>query len=670
MDSTKRITAAALACLLLAGCSAEDLGALTGYTADTGDDGGDHTGYVGTLTPANDYYGYINGKELMEMELDAKHSSMGTMDEVADLVDDQLDALITETANSEVDFPKGSNEQLIHDLYHLTKDDFDGELDTDAADTQVIDGILERIEAAQDVDGLVEMWRGLTLDYGLYTFLTVTPTIDLCDTTENVFQAAYSSPVDLESIRESDFGAVAARDQLADCLRAAGVPYKEATDRATDIVYALYEIAGHTDMEILSGEKTYIDTFNLYTAEELSDHMSGISFEDLIYISGHSGDAQQKISVSDPDQLFTMVSLVDEDHVRVWKDLAICVVMDGYSEFLPDKYRYSQKADTSSDELAKELIKSLLDKQLGELYAQRYYTEEKRKVITQICDDMKAEYYVLIDGADWLSDEGKKYLTDKLDKMKFYIGADEPHETDPKDADLIGGSILQTCIRVQAGSILRQLSTIGEVPERNGFDTMAPHTINACYLSPYNCVNITAAITNAPIYIDDAEYAATLGRIGSIIGHEISHAFDSEGVLFDADGNYRPDAMPEADRLAFEKKQEQAIKYYDRFTVLGSHVNGKLTLAENLADISGLQCVLAIADGPEEQKTALENYAKVWMTLTPDTDAKMLLELDEHSPALVRVNAVVANFDEFYEIYGVKEGDPMYIAPEERVRRW
>ena len=121
---------------------------------------------------------------------------------------------------------------------------------------------------------------------------------------------------------------------------------------------------------------------------------------------------------------------------------------------------------------------------------------------------------------------------------------------------------------------------------------------------------------------------------------------------------------------AFKAIQDKTIAYYNGFTVLGSHVNGKQTLEENLADISGLQCMLSIAATPEEQQTVLESYAQLWKTLSADTSAKDQLEYDSHSPDIVRVNAVVACFDAFYDVYDVKEGDEMYVAPEERIRRW
>ena len=287
-----------------------------------------------------------------------------------------------------------------------------------------------------------------------------------------------------------------------------------------------------------------------------------------------------------------------------------------------------------------------------------------------MCNDMVAEYRVLIEDADWLSGEGKSYLTEKLDNMKFFIGCGEKREANPKEADLIRETLLQTMYSVSAYQTNKSYDELFQKNVYNGFDDMSPITVNACYLPTENSIVITAAIINKRVFDSNADYAWNLGAIGSLIGHEISHAFDSNGVLFDSHGNYSPDAMPKADMDAFKLKQETAIEYYNTFTVLGSHVDGKLTLAENFADISGLQCVLSIAGDKASQKTALESYAHTWSSLITDTAAKSILETDVHAPSNVRVNAVVACFDEFYEIYGVKEGDPMYIEPEKRVRRW
>ena len=116
--------------------------------------------------------------------------------------------------------------------------------------------------------------------------------------------------------------------------------------------------------------------------------------------------------------------------------------------------------------------------------------------------------------------------------------------------------------------------------------------------------------------------------------------------------------------------KQKCIDYYGKFTVLGANVNGAMTLAENLADIGALQCCLDIAKTPENQKIVMENYAKTQAGIVLDTVAKTDLKRDTHSPGWVRINAVVSCFDPYYEIYDVKEGDPMYLAPEDRIRRW
>ena len=255
--------------------------------------------------------------------------------------------------------------------------------------------------------------------------------------------------------------------------------------------------------------------------------------------------------------------------------------------------------------------------------------------------------------------------------MPCFVGADVPREPDPANAAQIGRSLLETEIRVNVIGFQGMLEEIGEPAGRNGFAMMSPQEVNACYDPQGNCFNITAAILNPPFYDPEADDATNLGGIGTVIGHEISHAFDDNGMKYDADGAFRPDWMPQADIDAFKVKQECTIDYYSKFRVLDTYaVRGRLTLGENLADISGVQCALSIAKTPDKQKLVFENYANIWKELSLDSDAKDQISTDVHSPGPVRVNAVVACFDEFYDIYDVQEGDKLYVAPADRIRRW
>ena len=658
-------------CMLLSGCS----GRQTSETGVSSVNSGEETtaeseNYIASLTPANDFYGYINANDIMQMELKDNQERISTLGLIGEETDEQVEAIIKEIANSKEEFPKGSNEQMIHDMYWLTYKAFSDKQSNEASDTAFVEKIIDIINAVEDKEDLLNMWHNLAKDYGFNMFLVADVDSNLYDTSEKVISLNFYSLADMSEIKDSDIKAVRYRDNFESYLKLCNVTPDEAKDRSTNVIYVYYDLAGCADPLNLSGDREYYEMYHLYSKEECDRNLNNLSYEQLLYSVGYDGKIPDKIAISDPGLFWEIDRLVDEEHIQAWKDIALINLLSNYSYLLPTKYTFEGLEGLSPEKRTIQIISKYFQSEISDIYAEKYFTEKDKEIITQMCNDMVAQYRVLIGDADWLSDEGKSYLTEKLDNMTFFIGCGEKREANPKEADLIQDTLLQTLYSFTAYQNNKSFDELYQKNVYNGFDDMSPITVNACYLPSENSIVITAAIINKRVFDPDADYAWNLGAIGSIIGHEISHAFDSNGVLFDAHGNYSPDAMPKADMDAFKQKQETAIEYYDTFTVLGSHVDGKLTLAENFADISGLQCVLSIAGDQDSQKTALESYAHTWCSLITDTAAKSILETDVHAPSNVRVNAVVACFDEFYEIYGVKEGDPMYIEPEKRVRRW
>lgn len=663
--------AALLACSVIAGCSGgtqTDADPLALYSPEeTQDDGS----YIASLTAANDFYGYINAKELMEMELGPTDSYIGTWTRIDDDTKEQLDAIIKEIAESDKDYAPGSNEQLIHDLYWQVYDLVSSDKkNSEEDDTRFIESYINRIEAVSTVDELITMWHDFSAELDLPTAFFAQVVNNAVDTREKLLYFNFVTFTQLEEIKNNNLRATQARDDLISCLRLCGVPADDAKQRATDIIYMYYEIAGYSDPLILSGEKQYYEDFHILTREECSAMLKNLTYEQLISAVGYDGRIPDRIAVQDPGQMAGVDSLIDDEHLRAWKDLALVSLLGNYSTILPHKYATSGFEGVTPEKVALAYVEKFLDGQVSEIYVERHFNEKKRELISRMCDDMVAEYHDLINGADWLTDGGKSFLTEKLDHMKFFIGGGEPHETDPADAELIGPTLLQTAYNHGRDSKQKEFADLFIEKPVNGFDSMSPATVNACYLLTENIIVIPAAVLNKRMFDEDADYAWNLGAIGTVIGHEISHAFDSKGVKFDAYGNYRPDAMPGEDVKAFKTMQEKAIAYYNSFKVLGSHVDGKLTLGENLADISGFQCALSIAGDLESKKTVFESYTKMRKMLLTDIMAKEDLITDVHSPEIARVNAIVPLFDEFYEIYDVKEGDPMYVAPENRIRRW
>ncbi|MCR5635076.1 MAG: M13 family metallopeptidase [Lachnospiraceae bacterium] len=655
-------------CLLVTGCSNAQ-GTPTSASPAVSADAPEVTG-IDSLTPANDYYGYINAADIMEMELKDNQEKISTLGLIAEETDEQVEEIIKEIAESDEDYELGSNEQMIRDLYQLTYQAVEDKSVFEESDTEFTESILEQINSVEDKDDLINMWHDLSNDYSLQTFVCGSVVSNIYDRSEKLIFLSLYPLADFTEIKESDIKAVSYRDSFETYLKLVGVSGSDAENRANDIIYLYYDLAGSSDLSILSGDKEYYEMFEIYTREECEENLKNITYEELLYSIGYDGELPDKIVIPDPGLLWEIDSLVTDEYIQEWKDIALITFLENHSVLLPVEYTQVGIEGYTPDELAVSTVTKYLDTMVSDIYAERYFSDEDREVITKMCDDMVDEYRVLIDDADWLSDEGKAYLTDKLDNMTFFIGCGEKREADPEEGKLFNDTLLQTMYSFSAYEMQKNFDSLFEENVYNGFDDMSPITVNACYVGETNSIVITAAIINDRVFDPDADYAWNLGAIGSIIGHEISHAFDSCGVLYDSHGNYSPNAMSESDIKAFEEMQQMAIEYYDSFTVLGSHVDGKLTLAENFADISGLQCVLAIAGDLESQKIALESYAGVWSALTSDTYAKELLETDPHSPSNIRVNAVVACFDVFYEIYDVKEGDPMYVDPDKRVRRW
>ena len=655
-----------LACSLLTGCAGLSL-------PDPDSDKTDIKKIkISELTPGDDFYGFMNAAELMKMSLRQDQTRTGTFAQISEKTDDRITEIIEEIAAGS-GYEKGSNEQLIHDLYHLAADANAEKIKTEEADTAFFDGLIGKINGTGSVEELFALWGEMAKDFGFDGVpIPVSVETDLYHADKTILSfGAYPRSISLEDINEDDMEAARTRDQFVTLLAQSGVSRSEGRKRAVQIVIAETELAAVIDFDQLE-DGTPDLTFHPYETKQLRTELNNITPEQILKMNGITFKMPETVSVALPEQLTVMDGLLDDEHLPMWKDYTVCALLQQFSDMLPPKYRgEARKSGKTDSEYAADIVRQYLQVELGEEYAARYCDAQTVRDVTKISRDIIAKYEELIAANDWMSAEGKRALREKLSQMQLFIGADEPREIDPKNAEQIGDSLLSTCCAANRLGREEQLSQFGKPTDKNGFRSMVPQEVNACYVPDINAFNVTAAIMQAPFYDPNASYDANLGGIGSVIGHEISHGFDENGMAYDANGNYRPDWIPQADRDAFKALTDRVTEYYNGFRALDSHrVNGKKTLSENLADISGVQCVLAIAGTPDRQKTVLEHYAKVWEELLIDTEAKEQIDKDSHSPASVRINAVVACFDPFYEIYGVKETDALYVAPENRLRRW
>ena len=626
----------------------------------------------------DDFYGFINAENLLTCDIEDTHGMGGPVSEIDIEISDRLEGIIHEIVNGDRDsYAPGSNEQLIYDYYYQALEASTGGSFASEDDIAYVNDVISGIRGVSTIDEYLTMCGDLYTNWGVDPIIGGGVDTDLANSSAgSVLLEPFSSPdgSPLENIGKGGTYAQVLASSIRMVLIDFGVDPEEAEQRSVADASLVLDIAYGTDIELIKAlEEDFSESMNralFRTNDEIDALCPNIGIDGFMKTLGMDGNPKDGVYIWDEGQLATIDSLLTDENLECWKDIAILRFVGEVVDYLPDELGGSEVL-YENDYYAIRNVEQVLETELGEEYAERYLDEQTVEDVTNMAETIRDEYIVIISDCEWLSDEGKELIIAKLNNMLFFIGADEPHEVDPEDADLIGETVFDTMHNINIRRYEDKIDKLTDGNERNGFIQMSPQTVNACYMPDINSINITLGIMSAPFYDRNNTYWQNLGGIGTVVGHEISHAFDNTGMLYDMYGNYAPDWIPECDRDAFDEMASHISDYYSGLTILDIHpVDGELTLGENLADISGVQCVLEIAENNEQRQQIFEQYALIWGYTMPKDSALDYLYLDVHSPNVIRVNAVVPLFDYFYEIYGVEEGDGMYVAPSDRVRRW
>lgn len=350
---------------------------------------------------------------------------------------------------------------------------------------------------------------------------------------------------------------------------------------------------------------------------------------------------------------------------------------DFYSKTL-----YGAKAQKPAKERALGTINGSVGEALGKLYVDaKFPPEAKEKAERMIANVIKA-FQNRIKVLDWMSEETKQKAIAKLDKITVKIAYPDKWKDYSTMQIKEGNSFAENMLAVADWEIKDDLSEIGEPVDRTKWG-MSPQTVNAYYNPIKNEIVFPAAILQPPFYNYTADEAVNYGGIGAVIGHEISHAFDDSGSRFDGDGNLN-NWWTKEDLEKFEKRATALADQYSAIEVLDSvFINGKFTLGENIGDLGGvlgaydgLQLFLKENGRPEDidgftpEQRFFMSWATVWRTLTRDDALRTKIKTDPHSPGKTRAIQPLKNIDAFYTAFDIKEGDKMYMVPENRVRIW
>lgn len=611
----------------------------------------------------DDFYGYVNQENLQKMDIPFGESSNGTFTQAAKMVDEQLDKIIEQVVTSKKKYKPGSNEQLICDMYEQC---ISYEYETSGAKKQ-LEQMVQEVESAQNLDELIPVLGKLYTQYGCAVLFKPVVMNNAYQSEENALYAMHFSEAGnqyLEKIYEEEGERKEIQKTVQTALYELGIPYDKAEKRGKATTYMLLDLAGETDFSLVHMDNMF-EKLTFFSEDEMKELFPNIDVTLLLKSYGVSENPYGGWYTYDPKQFKCIGTLFKEENLENIKSYAIAELFCTYQSCLSEDLQ--TKKFKSPEEKAKKCVKVYLESQLGELYAEKYYTEELKTSVMNLCKDIQKACEEKIEAGDWMSEKTKNQLKKKLYNIDFFIGAQEPHVIEEKDQQLIGDNLFQTLLHLNSKKIIDNLEQIGQPFNRNEFD-MSPQTINACY-NQTNRMTIPLAMMQPPMYDVNADYAENLGSLGMTVAHELSHGFDSSCILFDENGNYNPDWISKEEYDTFVKRSKAVVDYYETFYVMDVYpVDGTLTLGENYADLGAIEVLVTLVHKKEDYEKLFESYAKLWCELATDTEAVKMLEMDVHSPASVRVNAVLSSCEEFYETYGIKEGDGMYR--EKRVSRW
>jgi putative endopeptidase len=322
----------------------------------------------------------------------------------------------------------------------------------------------------------------------------------------------------------------------------------------------------------------------------------------------------------------------------------------------------------------------MMGEALGRYYVQQYFKPAAKERMDELVKNLMSAYRDRIKSLDWMGPETKKRALDKLNAITPKIGYPDKWR-DYSSLEITNDSYAENVMRATAFNIRYRLSKLGKPVDRGEWG-MTPPTVNAYYNPSLNEIVFPAGILQPPFFNAAADDAVNYGAIGAVIGHEITHGFDDQGSRYDPEGNMR-NWWTSEDRARFNAKTDKLVKQYDAQVPLENlHVNGRLTLGENLADLGGVAIAYsayqkslngktaAVIDGFTGPQRFFIGFAQVWRGMSRDAEQRLRLRTDPHSPPLVRATVPVSNIRAFYDAFDVKPGEKMYRAPQDRVEVW
>jgi putative endopeptidase len=636
------------------------------------------------VRPQDDLYRHVNGKWIARTEIPSDKARWGSFYLLAEEAEKAVQEIILEAQNA----PEGTEERKFGDMYASFMDEQRIEqlgATPLAADLATVDGVssvpvflatlgrLERAGVAGAFGLFVDNDPGNPERYLVF-----------------VEQGGLGLP-DESYYRDEKFAEVrqAYLAFVERMLTLAGID--DAPTRAARIFALETELAGHhwDNVRTRDSEKTY----NLKTWDQLSALAAGADLDLWLESLDAPTAAFAEVVVREPSFVVGLAEMLTEDRLDAWRDWLRWQVIRSSaaylsSDFVEAHFDFYGRTLTGTPQMRARwkrgvsLVEGSLGEAVGRIYVERHFSPDAKASMDVLVGYLVEAYRASITSLDWMTEQTRARALEKLDKFTPKIGFPVKWR-DYSSLSIDPADLIKNVRATSEFEFHRELGKIGNPLDRDEW-FMTPQTINAYYNPGFNEIVFPAAILQFPFFDVNRDAAANYGAIGAVIGHEIGHGFDDQGSKYDGDGRLT-DWWTEADRAAFEQRTASLIEQYDALApvqVPEHHVNGALTIGENIGDLGGLsiawKAYLLSLDGAEppviDGLTGAERFflswAQAWQMKLRDEEAIRLLAIDPHSPNEFRCNQIVRNIDEYYSAFGVTETDAAWLAPEKRVTIW
>ncbi len=640
-----------------------------------------------TVRLQDDFYQYVNGGWMKANPLKPEYSRFGTFDILRDSASSQIRKIINELSQTEQE--AGSNAYKIATLY---KQSMDTTKRNELSITPILP-MLEEIEAIGNKEELTAYAAKEDQEYGSGTLFGTWVGADAKNSDLNILNISQTglSLGSKDYYLEQNEKMVNIRTAYEKYLKELFVMANYSEEDATRIAKNTLKL--ETELATISYSRTELrDTERNYNMLDIAGFASVFNNFDWVKYFELRGLDIQKANFAQKDFFIAFDKWFKNAEVREIKDWMLASSLSGWAsslsnDFVEKRFEFFGKTMYGLKEMKPLWKRSLgvvtgfMGEGLGELYVKENFSPEAKERMKVLISNLQKALKIRINNLEWMSDETKAKAQEKLANFVVKIGYPDKWEDYSNLEINADQTYVQNILNGVRFANKKELDELGKPVNKEKW-LMNPQDVNAYYMPSTNEICFPAGILQPPFFNVNADDAVNYGAIGVVIGHEITHGFDDQGSNFDKDGNMNNWWTAE-DLSKFKESGKKLIELYGRNEVLpGLQANGALTLGENIADQGGLMISFMAMELAQEGKEVKEidgltpaqrffiAYARLWGQNINEEGILNLTKTDPHSLGRLRVNQALQNIDKFYEAFDIKEGDKLYLAPEERVVVW